>query len=79
MTKHRTITGFVTVALLAVAATAAAMRSHLPRTDGIVVSGTTLLKGNANKFQTANFEDRWSALPALPPTTETAERSPGVH
>ena len=77
--KHRTITGFVTVTLLAVAVSAAAMRSHLPWTDGIVASGTTLLKGNANKFRTANFEDRWSALPALPPTTETAERGPDVH
>ena len=42
MTKHRTITGFVAVALLAVAATVATMRSHSPWTDGIVVSaGTT--------------------------------------
>ena len=39
MTRHRTITGFVAVALLAVAATAATMRSHSPGTDGIVVSG----------------------------------------
>jgi hypothetical protein len=77
--KHRTITGFVTVTLLAVAVSAAAMRSHLPWTDGIVASGTTFLKSNANKFRTANFEDRWSALPALPPTTETAERGPDVH
>ena len=77
--KHRTITGFVTVTLLAVSASAAAMRSHLPWTDGIVASGTTFLKSNANKFRTANFEDRWSALPALPPTTETAERGPDVH
>ena len=77
--KHRTITGFVTVTLLAVAVSAAAMRSHLPWTDGIVASGTTFLKSNANKFRTANFEDRWSALTALPPTTETAERGPDVH
>ena len=77
--KHRTITGFVTVTLLAVAVSAAAMRSHLPWTDGIVASGTTFLKSNANKFRTANSEDRWSALPALPPTTETAERDPDVH
>jgi hypothetical protein len=40
MTKHRTITGFVAVTLLAVAATAATMRSHSPWTNG-----TTLLKG----------------------------------
>ena len=45
MTRHRTITGFVAVALLAVAATAATVRSHAPWTDGIVVSpGTTMLK-----------------------------------
>lgn len=30
MTKHRTITGFVAVALLAAVATAATMRSHYP-------------------------------------------------
>ena len=48
MTKHRTITGFVTVALLAVAATAANVRTHAPATDGIVVSaGTTTSKGTS--------------------------------
>jgi hypothetical protein len=70
MTKHRTITGFVAVALLTVAATGAAMRSHLPWTDG-----TTLLKGltvDANKLPTTDFDDRWSAMFALPPTTDTA-------
>ena len=78
MTKHRTITGFVAVALLAVAATAATLRSHSPWTDGMVVSaGTTLLKGvtvDANKLPTADFDDRWSAMFALPPTTDTAQR-----
>ena len=54
MTKHRRITGFVAVALLAVAATAATMRSHSPWTDG-----TTGLTVDANKA--ADFEDRWSA------------------
>jgi hypothetical protein len=44
MMKHRTITGFVAVALVAVAATAVTMRSHSPWADGIV-SGTALLKG----------------------------------
>jgi hypothetical protein len=76
MTKHRTITGFVAVALLAVAATAATMRSHSPWTDGLVVSaGTTMLKGltvDANKLTTASFDDRWSAVSAS--TTDTAER-----
>jgi len=67
MTKHRRITGFVAVALLAVAATAATMRSHSPWTDG-----TTGLTVDANKA--ADFEDRWSAMFPLPPTTETAQR-----
>jgi hypothetical protein len=73
MTKHRTITGFVAVGLLAVAATAATMRSHAPWTDGIVVSpGTTMLKDltvDANKLPTASFEDRWSAISASTPDT----------
>ncbi|KRR29026.1 hypothetical protein CQ13_17905 [Bradyrhizobium retamae] len=76
MTRHRTITGFVAVALLAVAATAAAMRSHSPWTDGIVVStGTTTLKSltvDANELPAASFDDRWSAISAS--TTDTAER-----
>jgi hypothetical protein len=74
MTKHRTITGFVAVALLAVAATAATMRSHSPWTDG---ADTTLLKGltvDANKLPTADFDDGWTAMFALPPTTDTAQR-----
>jgi hypothetical protein len=76
MTKHRTITGFVAVALLAVAATAVTMKSHSPWTDGLVVSaGTTMLNGltvDANKLPTASFDDRWSAISAS--TTDTAER-----
>jgi hypothetical protein len=75
MTKHRTITGFVAVALLAVAATAATMRSHPPGTDGVVVaSGTTVkdLTVDADKPPAASFDDRWSAMSA--PTTDTAER-----
>ncbi len=76
MTRHRTITGFVAVALLAVAATAANIRSHSPSTDGIVVSaGTTALKGvtvDANEFPTASFDDRWSAISAS--KTDTPEQ-----
>jgi hypothetical protein len=76
MTRHRTITGFVAVALLAVAATAATMRSHAPSTDGIVVAaGTTMSKGltvDANKLPPASFDDRWSAMSASP--TDAAER-----
>jgi hypothetical protein len=69
MTKHRTITGLMAVALLAVAATTATMRSHSPWTDG-----TTGLEVDANK--PADFENRWSAMFALLPTTETAQ--PGL-
>jgi hypothetical protein len=83
MTKHRTITGFAAVALLAVAATAATKRSHSPWTDGIVVSaGTTLLKSLAvdvNKPPTADFDERWSAMFALAPTTDTAQRGLDVR
>ena len=72
MTRHRTITGFVAVALLAVAATAATMRSHSP--EGTIVSaGTTMLRGltvDANKA--ASFDDRWSAISAS--KTDTPER-----
>jgi hypothetical protein len=72
MMKHRTITGFVAVALVAVAATAVTMRSHSPWADGIVVSGTTFLKGIvvSNEAPAANFDDRWSALSALPSREE---------
>jgi len=73
LTKHRTITGFVAVALVAVAATAVTMRSHSPWADGIVVSGTTFLKGVmvSNEAPAANFDDRWSALSALPSREES--------
>jgi hypothetical protein len=70
MTRHRTITGFVAVALLAVAATAVTMRSHSPWNDG-----TTISKGgtaDSNNLPTASFEDRWSAMSAS--ATDTAER-----
>jgi hypothetical protein len=83
MTKHRTITGFVAVALLAVAATAATMHSHSTWTDGIVVSaGSTLLNGltdDVNKPPTADFDERWSAMFALAPTTDTAQRGLDVR
>jgi hypothetical protein len=77
MTKHRTITGFVTVALLAVAATTATMRSHSSWVDG-----TTFWKGLAvdvNKPPTANFDERWSAMFALAPATDTAQRGLDVR
>jgi hypothetical protein len=48
------------------------MRSHSPWADGIVVSGTTLLKGImvSNEAPAANFDDRWSAISALPSREE---------
>jgi hypothetical protein len=72
MMKHRTITGFVAIALVAVAATAVTMRSHSPWADGIVVSSTTLLKGLmvSDKAPAASFDDRWSAISALPSREE---------
>ena len=74
MTRHRTITGFAAVALLAVAATAATMRSHSP--EGTVVSaGTTMSKGltvDANDLPAASFDERWSAISAS--KTDTPER-----
>ena len=75
MTRHRTITGFVAVALIAVAATAATMKSHLHSNDVTVASaGTTALKGptvDANS-PAASFDDRWSAMSAS--TTGSSER-----
>jgi hypothetical protein len=44
MTKHRTITGFAAVALLAAATTAAIIRSHWARSGGMVVS--TIVKAH---------------------------------
>jgi len=72
MTKHRTITGFVAVTLVAVAATAVTVRSHSPWADGMVASGTTLFKGltGSNKAPAANFDDRWSAMWASSPREE---------
>ena len=75
MTRHRTITGFVAVAVLAVAATAATLRSHSPWTEGILVSVvTTMSRGHtvdANELPAASFDDRWSAISAS--TADTAE------
>ena len=75
MTRHRTITGFVAVALLAVAASAATMRSHSPSTQGIAVSDGTMSKGagvEATEAPAASFDDRWSAMSTA--TTDTPER-----
>jgi hypothetical protein len=83
MTKHRTIIGFAAVALLTVAATAATTRSHSRWSDGMDVSaGTMLLKSLTvvvNKPPTADFDERWSAMFALAPTTDAAQRGLGVR
>jgi len=63
MTKHRRITGFVAIALMAVVATISTTRSHPPTTDGIVASAGTIA---------TNFDERWSAISA-PRPSETAE------
>jgi hypothetical protein len=69
MTKHRTITGFVTVALLAVAATAANVRTHAPSTAGTTTSKGIPVDANA---PTASFDERWSAMSAS--KTDTPEQ-----
>lgn len=74
MTSHRTITGFVAVALIAVAATAVTVRSHAPWAENIVVSGTTLVKGFTASDKAANFEDRWSAISSASSPVETQSR-----
>jgi hypothetical protein len=75
MTKHRTITGFVAVALLAVAA-ATTMRSHTSWTSGIVVaSGPTSpqdVATDANGPPAADFNDRWSAISVSPASGQTS-------
>lgn len=66
MTKYRTITGYVAVALVAVAATAITLRSHSPWTEGRF--GTAMSKGFAvaSEAPAANFDDRWAAMSDLP-------------
>jgi hypothetical protein len=65
MTKYRTITGYVAVALVAVAATALTMRSHSPWADGRF--GTAVSKGfTVDPAPAANFDDRWAAMSDLP-------------
>ena len=58
MTKHRTITGFVVFALLAVAATAATMRSYSPSTERILVAAGGNLAVDVNKLQIEEFDDQ---------------------
>ena len=58
MTKHRTITGFVVFALLAVAATAAAMRSYSSSTERILVAAGGNLAVDVNKLPIEEFDDQ---------------------
>jgi len=65
MTKYRTITGYLAVALVAVAATALTMRSHSPWAEGRF--GTAVSKSFAgDPAPAANFDDRWAAMSDLP-------------
>jgi hypothetical protein len=73
MTKHRRITGLVAVALLAVAAATVTMRSHSPWAE---LKGLTV---DANKPLTADFDERWSAMFALAPTTDADQRGPNIR
>jgi hypothetical protein len=73
MTGHRTLAGFVAVALVAVAATAVTVRPHAWG-ENIVVSGMTLLKGFTASDKAASFDDRWSAISALPAPVEPQSR-----
>jgi hypothetical protein len=60
MTKHRTITGFVAVALLAAATTAATMRSHTPsvvRAAGMMSLQEPHSAAGVNKLPIEDFED----------------------
>jgi hypothetical protein len=60
MMKHRTITGFVAVALLAAASTAATMRSHTPsvvRVAGMMSLQEPHIAVGVNKLPIEDFED----------------------
>ena len=58
MTKHRTITGSVVVALLAVAATVGVMKSHSPSTNRTVVAASNLALVDVNKLPTEEYDDQ---------------------
>jgi hypothetical protein len=61
MTKHRTVTGFVAVALLAVVATTTNVRSH-SRSTGPAITSPAMsleeLRVDINKLPTDEFDDR---------------------
>jgi hypothetical protein len=66
MTKYRTITGFVAVALLAVAATTTNVRSHSHSTGLAIASPAMSINGLAvdiNKLPTQDFDDMSLVFP----------------
>jgi hypothetical protein len=62
MTKHRTITGFAAVALLAMVATVVTMRAHSQSTDrSIGLAGLTSFKdltADVNKLPNDDYDDQ---------------------
>jgi hypothetical protein len=62
MTIFRTITGFVAIALLAVATTAATIRSPSPSTDRLIAPASMTsfkdLRVDVNKLPTDDFDDQ---------------------
>ena len=61
MTKHRTITGFVAIALLAVAATAVTLRPLPSKTHPSASAGImsfSELKIDVNRLATDNYDDQ---------------------
>jgi hypothetical protein len=65
MTKHRTITGFVAVALLAVAATTTTVRSHSRSTGPAITPAMSIneLAVDIKKLPTADFDDMSLVFP----------------
>jgi hypothetical protein len=62
MTRHRTITGFVAVALLALAASTANVRSHSHATNLAIAAAGMVphkeLTADANKLPIGEFDDQ---------------------
>ena len=65
MTKHRTITGFVAVALLAVAATTTNVWSHSHSTGPAITPAMSVneLTVDINKLPTEDFDDMSLVFP----------------
>jgi hypothetical protein len=63
MTKHRRITGFVTVALLAVVATTANVRSHSHSTGLAVASSAISIAELTENLLIEDFDDQSLVFP----------------